>query len=293
MNSFFSTRAALASLALFSTLVVSCGPALAQSPQAQSVPTLPACTGLRWIVNAGSLKHSQPDFPLDLQTKYFNSTCTFLVVGANPPAEYKDWHAVRTRTITTIAALDDVVNDPDVRAVLYDPEGWQMTPPEEQRDPAAAACRAAPIVHAHNKLLIVTPATNLVRFLAPGSIADGQRFATFAKTAVAGRIAPCADVYEIQAQGAESDAGEFQQFVRSVAHQARTANPHVVILAGISTNPMGRRVSARDVFKAVQSVRTDVDGFWLNIPAAGKFCPTCGEPQPKVAVDLLQMLSPQ
>lgn len=257
------------------------------------MPTLPACSGFRWIVNAGSLKHSQPDFPLDLQTKYFNSPCTFLVVGTNPPAEYKDWHAVRTRTITTLAALDGVVNDPDASAVLYDPEGWQMTPPEEQRDPAAAACRAAPIVHAHNKFLIVTPATNLVRFLAPGSIADGQRFAIFAKTGVAGKIAPCADVYEIQAQGAESDVGEFQQFVRSVAQQARTANPHVVILAGISTNPMGRRVSAKDVFKAVQSVRTDVDGFWLNIPAGGKFCPTCGEPQPKVAIDLLQMLSPQ
>ena len=292
MNKSFSTRAVVLGLAMFGTLVLSSGLALAQSSQAQSAPSLPACTGLRWIVNAGSLKHSQPDFPQDLQAKYFNSPCTFLVIGANPPAEYRDWHVVRTRTITTIAALDDVVNDPDVSAVLYDPEGWQLTPPDEQRDPAAAACRAAPIVHAHNKLLIVTPATNLVRFLAPGSIADGQRFAIFAKTGVAGKIAPCADVYEIQAQGAETDVGEFQQFVRSVAQQARTANPRVVILAGISTNPMGRHVGAQDVFKAVQSVRADVDGFWLNIPAGGKFCPTCGEPQPKVAVELLQMLSP-
>ena len=63
-----------------------------------------------------------------------------------------------------------------------------------------------------------------------------------------------------------------------------------MVLDGISTNPMGKRVSSQQVFQAVQSVKSVVDGFWLNIPQAGKYCPTCGEAQPQVAKELRQML---
>jgi hypothetical protein len=256
---------------------------------AQSPAGLPPCeSGLRWIVNAGSLQHSQADFPLDLQKKYFDSGCTFLVIGDNPSEDYRDWKVVKTRTATSLATVEAAAADPATTAVLYDPEGWDMTPPEEQRDPAGAACRAASFVHAHNKILIVTPAINLIRIIEPG--AKGDRFEAFAGTKLAGEISRCADVYEIQAQGTEMDKGAYRSFVEAEARQARAANPHVVVLAGMSTNPMGQQVSGKEVFDAVQSVRNVVDGFWLNIPGGGKFCPSCGAPQPKVAVDMLQRL---
>ena len=41
---------------------------------------------------------------------------------------------------------------------------------------------------------------------------------------------------------------------------------------------------------ALRAVRPVVDGFWLNIPAGGKYCPRCGVPQPQLAVQLLQSL---
>ena len=262
---------------------------VAAAAAAQAPAALPACeSGIRWIVNAGSLQHSQADFPLDLQKKYFDSACTFLVIGDNPSEDYRDWTVVKTRTATSLAAVEAAAADPSTTAVLYDPEGWDMTPPEEQRDPAAAACRAASVVHAHNKILIVTPAINLIRIIEPGE--KGDRFEAFAGTKLAGEIAKCADVYEIQAQGTEMDKGAYRSFVEAEARQARAANPHVVVLAGISTNPMGQQVSGKEVFDAVQSVRNVVDGFWLNIPGGGKFCPSCGAPQPKVAVDMLQRL---
>jgi hypothetical protein len=256
---------------------------------AQAPANIPACEGgIRWIVNAGSLQHSQADFPLDLQKKYFDSGCTFLVIGDNPPEEYRDWTAVKTRTATSVAAVEAAAADPATMAVLYDPEGWEMTPPDEQSDPARAACRVESVVHAHNKILIVTPAINLIKIIEPG--ARGDRFEAFAGTKLAREIAKCADVYEIQAQGAEMDKGAYKSFVDAEARQARAANPHVVVLAGISTNPMGKQVSGKEVFEAVQAVRNRVDGFWLNIPAGGRFCPTCGAPQPKVAVDMLERL---
>jgi hypothetical protein len=59
--------------------------AVTAAAAAQAPAGLPACeSGIRWIVNAGSLQHSQVDFPLDLQKNYFDSPCTFLVIGDNP-----------------------------------------------------------------------------------------------------------------------------------------------------------------------------------------------------------------
>ncbi|MBV9183536.1 MAG: hypothetical protein JO356_19710 [Acidobacteria bacterium] len=255
-------------------------------------PMIPPCKGqFRWILNAGSLKRSQPQFPLDLQRKYFDSACTFLVIGGAGPPDYRDWKATRTRTVTELRAVDEVADDPVAVAILYDPEAWEMTPTEEQAHPAEAVCRAAPIVHSHNKLLIVTPATNLIRVISPSAVLGGDRFRAFAKTNLAGNIAKCSDVYEIQAQGAEADLQKFRSFVTTEAEQARAANPAITVLAGISTNPMGNRVSSGQLFKAVQSVRSVIDGFWLNIPEGGKYCPSCGEAQPQVALQLMQMLN--
>lgn len=279
-----SVRIRMGAAFISGLLVMSLSAARAQGPA-----NLPPCqNGVRWIVNAGSLEHSQADFPLDLQKKYFDSPCTFLVIGDHPSADYQGWAATKTRTATSLAAVETATADDSTTAVLYDPEGWEMTPPQEQRDPAGAACRAAFLAHARNKILIVTPAINLIRIIEPE--AKGDRFDAFAGTKLAGEIARCADVYEIQAQGAEMDKGAYRSFVEAEARQAHGANPHVVVLAGISTNPMGKLVSGKEVFEAVQAVRSSVDGFWLNIPAGGKFCPNCGAPQPKVAVDMLQRL---
>lgn len=274
-----------ASSLLSSILLVLC----ATLTQAQP-PAVPACDRLRWIVNAGSLRASQAEFPLDLQRAYFDSPCTFLVVGRNAPPDYRDWRAVRTHSAPSLDGLQRAASDSSIGALLYDDEAWDMTPPEEQRDPAAAACRATSIAHAQGKTLIVTPAIDLMRIIAPGQARGGRRFEAFAQTGLAGRIAKCADVYEIQAQGAERDTAKFRNFVATEAKQARAANPRIIVLAGISTNPTGQHVTAEELFKAVQSVRGVVDGFWLNIPAGGKYCPTCGTPQPQVAVKLLEMM---
>lgn len=273
------------SLLCFSLLVISATFVPAQ------MPSLPACNGFRWIVNAGSLRASQAAFSLDLQRHYFDSACTFLVQGRNAPADYRDWHAVRTHSAPSLDALQRAAADASAGALLYDPEAWEMTPPEEQHHPAAAACRAASIAHAQGRILIVTPAIDLMRILAPGAARGGRRFEAFAQTGIAGRIARCADVYEIQAQGAERDTAKFRKFVTTEAKQARAANPRILVLAGISTNPTGQRVTPQELFDAVRSVRGVVDGFWLNIPAGGRYCPTCGAPQPQVAVELLKMMA--
>ncbi len=241
----------------------------------------------RWIVNAGSLWRSRDQLSLELQKKVFDTPCTYLVSGPRVPSAYAGWSVTWTRSAPSLAGLQKAAQDAQVAALLYDPEAWPMTPREEQTSPDVAACKAQVIAHQHGKILIVTPAIDLVRFLQPGARAGQRRFGRFESTGVAAKIARCADVYEIQAQGAEANTRMFRDFVKAEARQARQANPKIVILAGLSTNPMGRHVTAQQVLRAAQSVQGIVDGFWLNIPAGGRFCPSCGTPQPQVAADFL------
>ncbi|WP_348263456.1 hypothetical protein P8935_02615 [Telmatobacter sp. DSM 110680] len=255
--------------------------------QAQHVEPPPCAkadgsAGVRWIVNAGSLHHSVSVIPIEQQQRYFGSPCTFMVGKLKTPP-YVQWNAIGTISIRSASEIDRCC-DEGVGAVMYDPEKWQFTPEEEQRNPGEYACKIADLVHAQHRLLIVAPAADLV-----GGGPD--RFDRFLRAKIAGSVAKCADVYEIQAQGAELDARDFASYVRRAAQQARRANPNIILLAGISTNPTGRSVTAKELFACVQAISDVVSGYWLNIPAGGAACPTCGEPKPEVAAELLQMMS--
>jgi len=109
---------------------------------------------------------------------------------------------------------------------------------------------------------------------------------------IAGDAARYADVIDIQAQGSETNTAAFAAFVTAAAAQARAANPHVIVLAGISTNPTGHQVSAAQMRAAITATAGTVDGYWLNIPAGGPSCPRCGQPQPQVVAAALHALYP-
>ena len=252
------------------------------SPQVLPCSQADGALGVRWIVNAGTLHHAVSAIPMEQQQRYFGTPCTFMV-GKLKAQPYSQWNSIGTISIRSATALESCCDD-GVGAVMYDPEKWQFTPEEERRDPGEYACKIAEIVHAQHRLLIVAPAADLV-----GGGPD--RFDRFLRAKIAGSVARCADVYEIQAQGAELDMHEFQSYVRKASEQARAANPGIVLLAGISTNPTGKSVTAKELFACVKAVSDVVSGFWLNIPAGGEACPTCGEPKPEVAEELLKMMS--
>src|SRR5579859_328076 len=116
----------------------------------------------------------------------------------------------------------------------------------------------------------------------------GPRWSRFLDLGIAAAVASAADVIELQAQSLERDAALYSSFVRAAADQARAANPHVHVLAGLSTNPPGDPVISWQLIEAVRATRTIVDGYWLNIPGRGPRCPTCNPPQPRVGIDLLR-----
>ena len=170
--------------------------------------------------------------------------------------------------------------------VLYDPEAWVFTPVAEQQNPVRAVTAAAAVAHAHGIRLIVAPALDLTTVLAPGGTDPGWR--QFLDLDLVGRLAKVADVVELQAQSLEQNASVYTAFVQAAVAQATAARSGIDLLAGLSTNPPGVPMEARQLTAAIQATRSVVDGYWLNVPVPGMQCPTCNAARPGIAVQVLR-----
>jgi hypothetical protein len=194
-------------------------------------------------------------------------------------------------TFASAATLEHAVESgrvpPGTYGVMYDPEAWSFTPLSEQRNPVAAADRAAAAAHAHGLRFVVAPALNLTTILARGC---GPRWQAFLDLGLVGKMAEVADVVELQAQSLERDTATYAAFVRAATSQADAARPGITVLAGLSTNPPGDPVNTQHLMSVIQATRSVVDGYWLNIPGQGPRCPTCNAPRPDIAIQTLKQL---
>ncbi|MGF6888321.1 hypothetical protein ABIA39_003042 [Nocardia sp. GAS34] len=285
--------AAVVMLATALLFAAGCGTHSAVATTQSSAPATaarPASEVGHWLITATAIQRLRgAGMSAADEAAAFDNPGTYLT-GDTGEAVTGLAHAVRAQTFTSVAALRQALDagrvGPQVRTIVYDNEDWSLTPPAEQRDPAAAEAQAADLAHAHHLLLIATPATTLTRALAPGQ----RGYPAYLSLGIAAAAAKVADVIDIQSQGAEADTATFTDFVRQATAQARQANPHVTVLAGLSTNPSGSQVTADQLKAAITATHTLVDGYWLNIPAAGTACPRCGQARPQVAIDLLRSL---
>jgi hypothetical protein len=147
---------------------------------------------------------------------------------------------------------------------MYDPEGWDVTPAAEQRDPFAYYERFSEIARHRGWTVIITPHPSLATVAGArcGARSDESEIDAFLRCGFVGEAARWADIVEIQAQQLEADPVAYRAFVVAAAAQARTANPHVKVIAGITT---GRTSTAEEMFRAWDSVRDVVDGYYLAI----------------------------
>ncbi len=264
---------------------------------AGALTMLAACGSTRapitWIIASSALTRleSVPGAAVLAKDAFDNAHTYVLVSSGMQPSFLQSWRSVRTIDVTSFSELAKVVEmgvPADVRAVVYDQEDWSFTPVAEQKDPSHYMAEAQSLLHEHHLTLIATPATDLVR--AVRTPLGGPSYLAFLHLGLAGAIARYANIFEIQSQGVEASLGEFTTFVDQAAAQARSTNPHVIVLAGLSTNPTGHTVTAEELFQDVQATRGVVAGYWLNIPTAGPSCPSCGTPKPEVAAQLLRAL---
>ncbi|MHB8355072.1 MAG: hypothetical protein ACYDDQ_00065 [Vulcanimicrobiaceae bacterium] len=245
---------------------------------------------LRWIINGPALATFATDHAA---VCFFANTKPFIIQVRNAPVALPPtWGAIPVQVFPSYAALKRAFDansvPPTVRAILYDNEAWKFTPSEEQRNFAQYNEKAAELVHRHGLLFISTPAVDLIRVLAPNE--RGKRYDAFLHLGVVSAAARYADVVGIQAQGSERAVDKYSSFVRSAAAQARAANPKVIVLAGISTNPNGQHVDANVILRAIAETRDAVDGYWFNVPKPSQYCPRCNEYRPDMALEVLRRL---
>ncbi len=255
-------------------------------------PAAAASAPLVWMINtkALSLLAGEPG-GADLVAHFFNTPDTYVMAPRDQLAQVPP-RAVAVINFPSFAAMRAAFGagrvDPRYGAVLYDCEAWKFTPLEEQKNPVYYYGLAAELVHSHRLKLIAAPATTLRKVLlvptGPGT------YPPFMRTGIVGPIAKVADIFEIQAQGLLPQPDKFADLVRNAAGEARAANPKLVFLAGLSTSPSGRTVTAADLVDAVARTKSLVDGYWLNIPAKSEFCEACEEARPAVAAVFLRQL---
>jgi hypothetical protein len=213
-----------------------------------------------------------------------------LVTSDIPPS----WDAVQLVSLSSLSAIRKQIASlgPEVRGVMYDYERWKFTPEQEQRNPAQYVKQAVDLVHAHGLLFLTAPAVNLVKAIEPMAHPE-QMDEAYLRLKFAADAARYADVFDIQAQRFESDTKRYANFVRLAATQARQANPKVRVLAGISTQPFGPRVTADDILGAIMATRDVVDGYWFNIPRPSQYSPHVTAFRPDIALDVLHRLGGQ
>ena len=237
-----------------------------------------------WMLARGALAQVLSDPPVAARLE--GARVYEILLPGQPPLAAAGAEPVVT--FSAVSALRQAVEGGQLpagtRAVLYDPEVWPYTPVTEQRNPVRAAQEAAAVTRAHHLTLIVAPALDLVS-AQPRS--GGPMWRQYLHLDLVGQIAKVAGVVEVQAQSLERDPPVYRAFVRAAASQAHAANPHVTVLAGLSTNPPGPLVSSRQLAATIRASSAAVSGYWLNVPGQGPRCPGCRAPRPDLARQML------
>jgi hypothetical protein len=256
------------------------------------VPAQAREKALSWILNGPAMTTFTRD---PVAVPFFANSHPFVIApkwrDAPIPAS---WGAVRTRIFTSYAEFERALSngkiDQSTKAVLYDNEGWNLTPKQEQNHFAQYAARFYNLAHQHGYIVIQTPALSLATRLQP---AGERRFDTFVRLGFLANAAKYADAIDIQVQGSQVPARKYAEFVTTAAREARQANPNVLVFAGLSTNPSGHKVTAEQIVRAINATRNVVDGYWFNVPQQGPSCPHCNDFRPDMAIDVLRMLQSQ
>jgi hypothetical protein len=225
---------------------------------------------------------------------FLDGTQPFIIGRVFTSGIPRSWDAFQLVSLKSLSAIRKEIPSlgPEVKGVLYDYERWKFTPEQEQRNPAGYLKQAADLVHARGLLFLTAPAVNLVKGIEPMARPE-QMDEGYLRLGFAADAARYADVFDIQAQRFESDTKRYANFVRLAATQARQANPKVSVLAGISTQPFGPRVTVDDILGAIMATRDVVDGYWFNIPRPSQYSPHVTEFRPDIAIDVLHRLAGQ
>jgi hypothetical protein len=223
--------------------------------------------------------------------------------NAADPAPTTWHHSIVWQKFNSLATLEQTIKlggiASNVQVIAYDneggkfPDGSWWTPPAEWQ-------KCSPVCAVDNDLVVasmkqfaadVRAIGRSVAFM-PGAdlwgLTSPDKYIGYINSSVALRTASFADYYHIQSQGLElklepsSSNPDFGQFITKLQAQVRAgqrASGRVIVTAGLATEaePLGRTavhratsgnltvVEPQDIYRAVKSTSTIVDGYWPNL----------------------------
>lgn len=269
-------------------------PNLSNQPNQPSRPAPGAASGPYWLLEDYDV---QPllaaGLPQRLLADYFDNPRTFLITRYGRARATQVALLPRATEVLSFddrdqlsQALSSGAVPSSVVYLLYDPERWPATPVAQQRQPFAAAAEVFRLAKQYGKRLIFTPAADLAS-VANAAYARTNRFTGYLQLRFAEQGARTCDVFEIQAQQVEGTVA-FTSFVGSAVGQARAANPRALILVGLTTKAPRQRVTGQLLLAAYRATRSEVAGYWINIPGGTP----AGPQNAAAAVDFLRALAP-
>jgi hypothetical protein len=164
--------------------------------------------------------------------------------------------------------------------VLYDPEMWNLTPVNEQQNPAQYMRLFGQLAHANGLKLMVAPARDLG--LVPGAtcpkLAGESLDRWYLRCNIPAAAAASADLLVVQDQVNTLNVAEFDLLYSSSRSQARAANPQIIVDAEVSTTygtagqmtTAARSAGADGIYvNATTSDLAKTDRFLRNMRSAG------------------------
>lgn len=154
-----------------------------------------------------------------------------------------------------------------IRTILYDPENWDRTPPNERQDPAPYMSMFASLARTHGYLSTTTPSRDLMQVSgARCGVMNGESLSdAYLRCDIPGAASVLAEVFQVQSQVLEHEPAKYRSFVAQAVEQARAANPTVVPLAGLATSPWSYVASPQTMFRAWVSVHDLVAGHYVTV----------------------------
>lgn len=190
-----------------------------------------------------------------------------------------------TNAQNLVQAIQSGVIPTWAKAVIFDPEHWSLTPKTEQSDPVTASSMASAAAKAAGLIYVVTPALDLTKVLAPNTAPNGQ---SLIEMDLYGRLAKAADVIVVQSQSLEGDLPAYSSLLSQSSSQARSANPNIDVLGGLSTNLRSASLVVIDLTNAYSSGLTQVNGYWFNVPGKSIQCPACSQANFQLAMNFFE-----
>lgn len=236
--------------------------AAAQCPANIHVKHGVSLKSVTWIISERSIALLQAGASRALIDRAFNNSRSY-VYGATPSAL-----GVPTAYYTSYAKIKAAFKAGKLpgrfKAVIYDNERWPGTPLIEQRHPARYEQLAGRLLRQYGLMYIATPTPDLT--WSTGNPREDS-YKAYLQRHIAGRAARYAQVFDVQGQVRETNLREFTSFNAAAARQASEANPQVVVVVGIRTNPSPDTsvTATTELIKAYNAVTKFAKGFWLNV----------------------------